>query len=196
MDPRAVARAGVHRRLCIHKLMPAPFAVCFSGHRPEKLPKGTSLRMLQSLLYSEIRNAINDGADTFYTGTARGVDLWAAEIVLHFKKQHPELKLICVLPYAGQGAGLSGTERYRFMTVLHAADETVCLCEHFQKNCYAMRNRYMIRHSRRLIALVADMRSGTGQTIRMAEAEGLELRLLSVELAKQQEQPAHEFFSF
>ena len=176
--------------------MSAPFAVCFSGHRPEKLPTGISLRMIQSLLYSEIRNAIRDGADTFYTGTARGVDLWAAEMVLHFKKQYPALKLICVLPYAGQGAGLSGSERYRFMTVLNAADETVCICEHYQKNCYAMRNRYMIRHSRRLIALVTDMRSGTGQTIRMAEAAGLELRLLSVELAKQQAQPAHDYFSF
>ena len=176
--------------------MPAPFAVCFSGHRPEKLPTGTALRMLQSLLYSEIRTAILDGADTFYTGTARGVDLWAAEIVLHFRKQYPELKLICVLPYAGQGANLSGTERYRFLTVLHAADGTVCMCEHYQKNCYALRNRYMIRHSRRLIALVADMHSGTGQTIRMAQAAGLELRLLSLKLAKQQERAAHEFFSF
>ena len=59
-----------------------------------------------------------------------------------------------------------------------------------------MTARYMIRHSRRLIALVTDMRSGTGQTIRMAEAAGLELRLLSVELAKQQAQPAHDYFSF
>ena len=176
--------------------MPAPFAVCFSGHRPEKLPTGVTLRMLQSMLYSEIREAIADGADTFYTGTARGVDLWAAEIVLHFKKQNPALKLICVLPFAKQGAQLTGTARYRFMTVLNAADETVCISGQYQKNCYARRNRYMIEHSRRLIALVADMHSGTGQTIRMAEKAGLELRVLSVELAKQQEKPAHEFFSF
>lgn len=176
--------------------MQTPFAVCFSGHRPEKLPTGVTLHMLQSLLYSEIRTAIRDGADTFYTGTARGVDIWAAEIVLHFKKQYPELKLICVLPYAGQGANLSGTERYRFQTMLHAADETVCICEHYRKDCYAMRNRYMIAHSRRLIAIVTDMRSGTGQTIRMAKAAELELRLLSLEQARQQERPAHDFFSF
>ena len=176
--------------------MPAPFAVCFSGHRPEKLPTGTTLRMLQSLLYSEIRTAILDGADTFYTGTARGVDLWAAEIVLHFRKQNPALKLICVLPFAKQGAQLTGTARYRFKTVLNAADEIVCICDQYQKNCYARRNRYMIEHSRRLIALVADMHSGTGQTIRMAEKAGLELRVLSLALARQQETPAHEFFSF
>ena len=169
-------------------------ACSFTGHRPERLEMRPN-RVI-SWLEEQIGKAVDDGYTDFVSGMQRGVDIWAAEIVLHFKKQHPKLKLICVLPYVGQGAGLSGTERYRFMTVLHAADETVCLCEHFQKNCYAMRNRYMIRHSRRLIALVADMRSGTGQTIRMAENEGLELRLLSVELAKQQEQPAHEFFSF
>lgn len=196
MDPRAVARARIYRRLDLHKLMSAPFAVCFSGHRPEKLPTGTPLRMMQSLLYSEIAAAIRDGADTFYTGTARGVDLWAADMVLHFRKQNPAVRLVCVLPYAGQGAHLSGAARYHFMTVLHAADETVCICNSYQKDCFTRRNRYMVDHSRRLIALVADMRSGTGQTIRMAEKAGLELRVLSLALAKQQEKPAHEFFSF
>ena len=196
MDSRAVTCKGVYRRLAFHKLMPTPFAVCFSGHRPEKLPSGASLRMLQSLLYSEIRTAILDGADTFYTGTARGVDLWAAEIVLHFRKEYPALKLICVLPYAQQGAHLSGEARYRFMTVLNAANEIVSICEHYQKDCFSRRNRYMVSRCKRLIALVADMHSGTGQTIRLAEKAGLELRVLSLELARQQEKPAHQYFSF
>ena len=176
--------------------MPAPFAVCFSGHRPEKLPTGAPLRMMQSLLYSEIRTAILDGADTFYAGTARGVDLWAAEMVLHFRRQFPGLKLICVLPYAQQGAHLSGTARYRFKTVLNAAEQVVCICESYQKDCFARRNRYMVSHSQRLIALVADMHSGTGQTIRLAKQAGLDLRVLTLELAQKQDKPAHPYFSF
>ena len=34
--------------------MKSSFAVCISGHRPEKLPTGATLRMMQSLLYREI----------------------------------------------------------------------------------------------------------------------------------------------
>ncbi len=176
--------------------MPAPFAVCFSGHRPEKLPTGAPLRMMQSLLYSEIRAAILDGADTFYAGTARGVDLWAAEMVLHFRRHFPGLKLICVLPFAKQGAHLSGMARYRFQTVLNAADSIVCICDKYQRDCFTRRNRYMVSQSQRLIALVADMHSGTGQTIRMARQAGLELRVLTAELAGKQDKPAHPYFSF
>jgi uncharacterized phage-like protein YoqJ len=178
--------------------MPEPFAVCFSGHRPEKLPSGSQLRMLQSLLYREIETAVRDGADTFYTGMARGVDLWAADMVLHFRFREPErkLKLICVLPYEQQCARMRGAARYHVQTVLHAADETVCICRNYQKGCFTRRNQYMVDHSRRLIALVADTHSGTGQTIRMAERQGLELRVLNTELAEKQARPAHDFFYF
>ena len=178
--------------------MPGSFAVCFSGHRPEKLPAGPQLRMLQSLLYSEIETAIRDGADTFYTGMARGTDLWAADMVLHFRFREPErkLKLICVLPYEQQCARIRGAARYHVQTVLHAADETVCICRNYQKGCFTRRNQYMVDHSRRLIALVADTHSGTGQTIRMAERQGLELRVLNPALAEKQERPANDFFYF
>ena len=61
--------------------------VCFSGHRPEKLPlKGDSgatvIRYLKSILYKEILDSITAGYDRFITGLARGVDLWAGEILM------------------------------------------------------------------------------------------------------------------
>ena len=53
---------------------------CFTGHRPEKLRRsGQDIRIE---LESEIRKAIQDGYITFISGMARGVDIWAAEIVL------------------------------------------------------------------------------------------------------------------
>ena len=59
---------------------------CFTGHRPEKLPGGSSdspeAKVIKSMLYTEITAAVNDGYDTFITGMQRGIDLWAGEIVL------------------------------------------------------------------------------------------------------------------
>lgn len=155
------------------------FAVCFSGHRPEKLPQDAERRMLKSLLYEEIRTAIRDGADTFYSGMAQGVDLWAAEAVLLLRKEYP-VRLIAVRPYATHGNELKGSARYRYNMVLNGADETIVLAERYHRGCYAQRNSYMVSHSRRLIAVVFNMRSGTGQTIRMAERMGLEVRRLSL----------------
>ena len=176
--------------------MQKPFSVCISGHRPEKLPQGAPLRMIQSLLYTEIENAVKDGADTFYCGMARGVDLWAADIILHLRKQYPQVKLICVLPFRERVLHLKGDARYHAMTVLHAANEVVALAEHYYRGCYRDRNAYMVEHSQRVIAVAGDLHSGTGQTVRMAERAGLSVHLISIDEAMQQEDPAHEYFSF
>ena len=48
---------------------------CFTGHRPEKLPGGSSdspeAKVIKSMLYTEITAAVNDGYDTFITGMQR-----------------------------------------------------------------------------------------------------------------------------
>jgi len=163
-----------------------PFAVCFSGHRPEKLPTGNELRMVLSLLYSEIESAVAEGAAVFYTGCARGIDLWAAEYVLHLRKSNPELKLICVQPYAQQAVKMPEADLFHYNAVLQAADRIICLSPHFYRGCFRARNSYMIQRSQRLIALVSDMKSGTGQTIRMAKRAGLDVRMLSLEKLVQQ----------
>ncbi len=196
MDSGAIAGQRIYRRLDLYKLMKQEFAVCFSGHRPEKLPTGTPLRMLQSLLFHEIEAAIKDGATTFYTGMARGVDLWAADMVLYFRQQYPSVKLICVLPFSDRIHSVRGAERFHVNSILESADRVVSLREHYCRGCYQERNAYMVAHSRRIIALVADGRSGTGQTVQMAKRAGLELRVLSIEDAVSQNHPSHDYFNF
>lgn len=136
--------------------------------------------MMQSLLYAEIEQAVSAGARTFYTGAARGVDLWAADIVLYFRRSCPDIRLVCALPYPEHGAGLRGEDRYHLQTVLHAADSRVTVSPSFARDCYRRRNAWLVAHSQRLIAMVSDMNSGTGQTIRMAEKRGLDIRLITV----------------
>ncbi len=171
----------------------APFAVCFSGHRPEKLPAGTLLHILQSLVYTEIRIAVMQGADRFYCGMAQGTDLFAADVVLAFRRTHPNLRLIAVRPFPAQGAGLTGDALYHYRAVLHEADEIVTVCPSFSKDAFRRRNLYMVSHAQRLIALLTDPRSGTGQTVRMAERMGLDVRRISPECAAYHK-PEHRFF--
>ena len=59
--------------------------VCFTGHRPEKLTRSEE-RIKQSL-EKEIRHAVADGLTVFITGMARGVDIWAAQIVLKLRNE-------------------------------------------------------------------------------------------------------------
>ena len=59
--------------------------VCFTGHRPEKLtqPENVIVKSLETT----IKEAIADGKNVFISGMARGVDIWAAEIVLRLRKE-------------------------------------------------------------------------------------------------------------
>ena len=160
------------------------FAVCFSGHRPGKLPGGNLLHVLQSLLYNEIRTAVMQGADCFYSGMAQGTDLFAADVVLAFRRTYPNIRLIAVRPFPEQDAGLSGDALYHYRAVLHEADRIITVCPHFAKDAFHKRNYYMVRHSQRLIALLNDPHSGTAQTVRMAEKLGLDIRLITPECAE------------
>ena len=52
-------------------------------------------------LEREIRAAITDGFQTFISGMARGVDIWAAEVVLRLRDTGSPIHLIAASPYQG-----------------------------------------------------------------------------------------------
>lgn len=72
---------------------------CFTGHCPEKLTVENT--KLCREVEGAIDKAISDGFYTFISGMSRGVDLWAATIVLSRKQLHPEIHLICAIPHPG-----------------------------------------------------------------------------------------------
>ena len=157
--------------------------VCFSGHRPEKLPlNGDSganvIRYLKSILYKEILDSITAGYDRFITGLARGVDLWAGEILMELKADGEKISIIAVKPYKTHGDNFFGEEKFSLGRLLSSADEVICLADEYRKGCFQRRNEYMVDRSGKLIAVVSDYRSGTGATIRYAEKQGIEVRTI------------------
>ena len=93
---------------------------CFTGHRPEKLKRAEE--EIKKSLEEAILKAIKDGYTTFITGMARGVDIWAGQIVLRLRQDNPELRLIAALPYPGCDSRWSASWRKQYAEVLKAAD--------------------------------------------------------------------------
>lgn len=165
--------------------------VCFSGHRPEKLPLNGSggasvIRVLKSILYKEILDCISEGCNCFITGLARGVDLWVGEIVMELKAQGEDIQLIAVSPYRKHGESFKGEEKFILGNIMLKADRIIYLGEEYSKGCMQRRNQYMVDHSCRLIAVVSDYKSGTGSTIRYAEKQGVPVRIINAKTLEEQ----------
>ncbi|MGN1106633.1 MAG: SLOG family protein [Huintestinicola sp.] len=158
--------------------------VCFTGHRPEKLPSGGAdgsgeVKVIKSMLYNEISSAADDGFDTFITGMQRGIDLWAGEIVLELAAAR-RLRLIAALPYRDFGKGFKGTDKWNFGRITDSAEMVVIMSETYTPACMKLRNQYMVDNSSRLIAVIGNERSGTGQTVRYAAGQGLDIRRIDL----------------
>ena len=157
---------------------------CFTGHRPEKIsksgnPKKSYLLQIKSMLYLETLEAVRDrGYRTFISGMAKGVDLWACNIVLDIKKMYPDIKLICALPYESHGKTWHGIERFEFERYLAHADEVIAVSKEYSKDCFYKRNRFMVDNSSLLIGICRDEKSGTGQTINYAKRKGLDTKII------------------
>lgn len=125
--------------------------VCFTGHRPEKLTR--SEVAIRKDLEIEIYQAVADGLNVFITGMARGVDIWAAQIVLMLRDEGYDVKLMCACPYDGFECGWSQEWQKQYREILTAADFVKYVCGGYSRSCFQIRNEWMVNHSARVIAV-------------------------------------------
>ena len=129
----------------------------------------------------EIVKAVSDGYTGFMTGFANGADQYFAEIVVILQKDFPELRLIAVLPYRKRMDSLCQKEHTN--ALLGACAEVIVIQDEYRPNVYAKRNRYMVEHSDRVIAVYDGReKGGTVKTIRFAHQFRKELREIPVGL--------------
>ena len=144
---------------------------CFTGHRPEKL-NGTE-STIKLVLREQISCAIHDGLTVFITGMARGVDIWAAEIVLDLRKRNKEIKLICAIPHDGFADRWSPYWKQLYKHILNEADLTRVISNGYHTGVYQVRNEWMVNHSARVIAVFNGQPGGAKNTIDYAYRQGV-----------------------
>lgn len=144
---------------------------CFTGHRPEKLTAAEE--DVKTALEKAIQEAVSDGYTVFISGMARGTDLWAAEIVLRLRDEGQPLRLLCASPYPGFGQRWGARWRDCAQRVLEAADEVCYVSAHYARNCFRLRNEWMVDHAARVIAVYHGGSGGTRNTICYAAAQGV-----------------------
>ena len=146
---------------------------CFTGHRPEKLTMPEA--EVNAALETQIRAAIGHGFQTFISGMSRGVDIWAAEIVLRLRREGQKIRLVCAVPYPGFETRWSAEWQERYHRILNEADRIEYICPKYSPNCFQARNEWMVNHAARMIAVYNGSSGGTRNTLKYAESQGLSI---------------------
>lgn len=149
---------------------------CFTGHRTPKLRRTEDA--IRRDLEHAIRLAVSDGFTTFITGMAYGVDIMAGEIVLKLKQDKPDLKLIAVVPFQGFETGWDELWLRRYYALLSRADLVKVICPRFSPDAYQKRNKWMVDHSSRVIAVFSGEPGGTKNTIDYALKKAIPVELI------------------
>lgn len=152
--------------------MKRQYRCAFTGHRPEKVIGSEGKIIVE--LRREIEKAIADG----YKGMSRGVDLWAADIVLELRMYSKDLRLVCVIPFEGMEERLPADWKKHYDLVRRQADFVWVLSDRYSKEAYQSRNQWLVDHASRLIAVFNGSPSGTGNTIRYAREAGVTTHII------------------
>lgn len=148
--------------------------MAFTGYRLEKMPfpedeNNAQYVMFQRKLEAVVNRLIERGYTDFISGMAMGFDTWAAEAVLSAKKYNKEIKLECAIPFPEQDKKWSYIDQVRREKILKNADQNTVICEHYHKNCFFMRNEYMVDKAEVVVCCFDGQPGGTAQTVRYAK---------------------------
>lgn len=155
---------------------------CISGHRPKYLPwgyeeKGRVYHRVRRELKQALELSINDGYCYFITGMAMGIDIIGAEVILELQQNYPQVKLIAAIPCLGQTKSWTADYKARYQKILDACYKQIIVSPvEYSRWCMHKRNRFMVNHSTRLIAVHSpDSDGGTFHTINYAQQKGLDV---------------------
>ena len=142
---------------------------CVTGHRDIPADK---IQYVQMQLRQELLQAIQSGYTHFISGFAAGVDLIFARIVADLKNEFP-ITLEAAIPYPGR----MNTPNEVLQCLLKECDIVKVHTGQYSKNCYMVRNRYMVDCSDLVIAVHDGRKSGgTAATIRYAHRMERDIR--------------------
>ena len=153
--------------------MDKEYTCCVTGHRDIPTEK---VLYVQNSLHQELEKAIHGGYVHFISGFAYDVDLMFAEAVVDFKSSYP-ITLEAAIPYLGR----LNTPDTTFHRLIKECDIVKVHTAQYSKNCYMIRNRYMVDCSTLVIAVYDGRKTGgTTATIRYAQKRGCTVREINL----------------
>lgn len=122
-----------------------------TGYRAEKIFCNIEDKNLLNVIYTELYRVVSElykqGYTHYYSGMSEGIDMLAANAILDFKGEHPDVRFVAVTPFKWQQERYSITGKNDYKSICSEADEVVILAEEFDGNdFYLRRNDYLVEN--------------------------------------------------
>lgn len=145
----------------------------FTGHRSFSSDRDTNaVNNLAAILPILAESGVTD----FYAGGAPGWDMYCELSVIVLKKYYPNLKLHLILPCSPEKQSLNWNknDKEKYKILFEFADSINIVSNDETKNCMKKRNARLVELGDICVCYFNknDMRSGTAQTVRMAQKAG------------------------
>ncbi len=152
---------------------PAAKRCAFTGYRPQTKPFGfdeADPRCVdfKGRLANTIQMLIDKGYKHFISDGAMGFDMYAAEAVVDFRKNNPEIILEMVSPYDAHASEWPPDLQARYDKLFALADIITATGHEFTKGVFFARNRYLVANADVLLAAFDDKPGGKAMTCDLA----------------------------
>lgn len=146
--------------------------ICFTGHR--EISEDEYPAMWRAL-DAEVERLIENGAEVFRAGGARGFDTAAALCVLSHRLRHPQIRLELILPCPTQTRGWGESDLNTYQQILNHADAHRYVSPAYYNGVMHARNRALVDGADVCVAYLRSSRGGTAYTVSYALKNGVEL---------------------
>ena len=144
----------------------------FTGHRSINT---NDIEKIKLNLYHIIEDMISRGIIYFGCGGALGFDTLAAQTILNFKKQYPQIKLIMVYPCKNQTKYWKAYDIDIYNHIKKHCDKYVYISQNYTYDCMFKRNRHLADHSAHCVCYLNKSYGGTFYTVNYAMSKGVKI---------------------
>lgn len=144
---------------------------CFTGHRELYASKES----LTALVYHHVCVLYDRGIRNYCCGGALGFDTLAAQVVLEFRKDHPDARLVLILPCPEQAKFWNPEDVKVYEEIKSLADDVIYTHNRFTRFCMHLRNRRLVDESSVCISHLVKSTGGTAYTVKYAKQQGIEI---------------------
>ena len=144
---------------------------CFTGHRKVNVNDE-----LKTELRRVLTGLIEKGVTEFYAGGAVGWDMFCEKIVLDLRNEYGiHLHIIMPCPLEEQTQKWETEQISEYKYIIGQADSVEIVSENYSKECMKNRNARLVELADVCVCYLKNKRSGTAQTVRMAEKKGIDI---------------------